>query len=230
MGDVVGDFAQARHELLNALEHRVQVGGEPVEFIVRAADRQACGEVSLHDGLGAFVHGVDAAQHTARNEEASEHADERDPEQRGDERPAEDAGDGFAVLEIAAYKQAKAARQHEDADQRAALDARFAHALIRRFAQARRTKHIRRQVENVAGDSLPLEVGDEVQRGAGLARTAFDDVDEAAHAALPVEVGESLDLRLDGGLDLLVHDAAHVPCDPRHDDAGEDREHHEIGE
>ena len=41
MGDVVGDFLQARHQRLDAVEHGVEVVGETVELVAGAGDRAA---------------------------------------------------------------------------------------------------------------------------------------------------------------------------------------------
>ena len=39
--DVVGDLAQAGHQLLDALEHGVELAGKPIELVVGAVARNA---------------------------------------------------------------------------------------------------------------------------------------------------------------------------------------------
>ena len=41
MGDVVGDFPQALHQLADPLEHGVEASRQPVQFVAGAGHRQA---------------------------------------------------------------------------------------------------------------------------------------------------------------------------------------------
>ena len=67
--DVVGDFLEAVHQRLDALEHGVEVVGETVELVAGAGDRQAAGEIARHDRACRLGHGIDALQHAAADEE-----------------------------------------------------------------------------------------------------------------------------------------------------------------
>ena len=44
--DIVGDLLEAVHQRLDALQHGVEVAGEPVELVAGAGDRQPPGEVA----------------------------------------------------------------------------------------------------------------------------------------------------------------------------------------
>ena len=81
---------------------------------------------------------------------------------------------------------------------------------------------------DIAGDALADRRGDEIERGAGLARAALDDVDEPADAALPLLLGQALDLGIDRRADLLVEQALGVPGDIAEQKTGEEREDDEI--
>ena len=54
-----------------AIEERIDDGGEPAEFIVRACDRQAFVEVGVGDGRGLCPHRRDRGERTAGHEEAA---------------------------------------------------------------------------------------------------------------------------------------------------------------
>ena len=119
--DIVGDLLQAVHQRLDALEHGVEIVGQPVEFVAGAGDRQPLAEIAGHDGAGGLGHGVDAPQHAAGDEEAAgeaEHDDDRDRPAPGREH---DVVEPLALLEIAADQQAEAAGQLEHPHQRVVL-------------------------------------------------------------------------------------------------------------
>ena len=74
VGDVVGHLLQARHELADPVEHGVERGGETVELVIRAGERQALGELARHDGVGARRHRIDAGEDAPRHDEAADEA------------------------------------------------------------------------------------------------------------------------------------------------------------
>ena len=74
VGDVVGDLLEAAHQRLDAIEHGVEIAGQPVELVAGAGDRQTLGQIARHDGLRGRGHGVDALQHAARHEQAAARA------------------------------------------------------------------------------------------------------------------------------------------------------------
>ena len=122
VGDVVGDLLEAMHQRLDALEHDVEIAGQPVELVI-AAGRSAAARRGRRCmmRLGGVGHGVDAPEHPACDEEAAgdaEHDHERD-------RPAAGADDDvvqpLALLEIAADQQAEAAGKLHHAHQRVVL-------------------------------------------------------------------------------------------------------------
>ena len=80
-------------------------------------------EIAGHDGARRLGHGVDAAQHAARDEEAAGQAQDDDQRDRPLPGGEDDVVEPLALLEIAADQQAKAARQLEHAHQRVMLGA-----------------------------------------------------------------------------------------------------------
>ncbi len=122
MGDVVGDLAQAGHELADAREHLVEADGEPVQFVAGAVDRQSLRHIARHQRMGGDIHRVDAAQHAARHERRAERGQRGEQHQRQRQRAHHDRADAAAVAEIVADQQAKAVRQRIDAGERAPCD------------------------------------------------------------------------------------------------------------
>ncbi len=47
--DEVGDFAQALHQPLDAVQHAVEIFRQHVEFVMRAGDRHTPGQIARHD-------------------------------------------------------------------------------------------------------------------------------------------------------------------------------------
>ncbi len=121
MGDVVGDFLQARHQRFDAVEHGVEVVGETVEFVAGAGDRQPVAEIAFHDVARRLGHGVDAVQHAPRDEEAAGEAEHDHDRHRPTPRREHDVVEPLALLEVAADQQAEAAGQFEHAHQRVVL-------------------------------------------------------------------------------------------------------------
>ncbi len=145
----------------------------------------------------------------------ADRADDDQPEQRGEQRPREHAPQRFAIFEVAADEQAEAARQKEDAGQRPAFDPQFTLALIGGFTHARLIEHARRPVRDIASDSLAGEIGDEIERGTGLARAPLDHIDNDADAATGILFGQAVDFGFDCRCcDLLVKQTAHAPGRP----------------
>lgn len=110
-----------------------------------------------------------------------------------------------------------------------ALDACVALAFIGCLAHARLIEHTRRQLRDITGDGLAGEIGDEIQRGAGLARAPLDHIDKDADAATGILFRQSIDFGFDGGGNLFVEQTAHVPADPADNGAGADGKDHQIG-
>ena len=121
MGDIVGDFLQAHHQCLDALQHGVEVFGETIEFVAAAPDRQPAGEIAGHDALGGAGHGVDPVQHPPRHEDAAAEAEHDDDQERPLRGVGDDPEQPPALFEIAPDQQPKTVVQLGDVDQRAVI-------------------------------------------------------------------------------------------------------------
>ena len=110
VGDVVGDLAQGRHQLLDAVEHGVEALRQAVELVAGAVERDALGEVAGHDRAARLGDGLDAPQHAAADGQAgadAESAEQNDAPQR---QLPHGAGEPALVLDIAADDQHEPAR------------------------------------------------------------------------------------------------------------------------
>ena len=109
------------HQRLDALQHGVEIFGEPIELVAAAPDRQPSGEIAGHDPLGGAGHGVDPRQHAARHEDAAAEAEHDDDQERPLRRLGDDAEQPPPLVEVAADQQPKAVGQFGDPHQRAVL-------------------------------------------------------------------------------------------------------------
>jgi hypothetical protein len=78
VGDIVGHFLEAVHERLDALQHDVEVAGEPVELVAGPRDREPPGQIAVHDLARRFRHRVDALEHATGHEQTAGHAQHHD--------------------------------------------------------------------------------------------------------------------------------------------------------
>ena len=72
VGDVVRDLAHAGHQRFDAGQHVVESGGELVEVVAAPADRDAPGQVAVHDLAAGLVDRLQAAQHAVAQHPATE--------------------------------------------------------------------------------------------------------------------------------------------------------------
>jgi hypothetical protein len=93
--DRVGDLAHAVHQLRDAVEHQVDVAGEPVELVARPGQLHPRREVAEHD---AVCDAGDAGQ-PAREQVAREETHEDRQRHRHRDRPGERVGDDLAHVE-----------------------------------------------------------------------------------------------------------------------------------
>ncbi len=219
------------HERLDALEHGVEVVGEPVELVAGAGDRQPPGEVAVHDLARGLGHRVDAPEHPAGDEQTARH-----PEHDHDrERPAagreHDLAQALALLEVAADQQAKTRRELEHAHQRVVLCAVvIVEAAIGGLGPAWGLEDAGRERADIAREPLPGRGRHQIKARTGTPGARVDDEDEAADAALAVLLGEPGDLGIDRLGDLLGDQPAGVPGEIAQQEGREQHENSEIDE
>ena len=121
MGDIVGDFAQARHQFADAAEHLVEAGAsrsssspEPETGRRRVRSPAMIARAEL------FIASMRRSTRRATNSAPSA-AERGEEDQRHRQRADHHRADARAIAEVVADQQAEAAGQHEDARQRAAV-------------------------------------------------------------------------------------------------------------
>ena len=83
VGNVVGDLAHILHQALDAIQHGVDGLGQPVQFILGAAQWHAGFEISVHDGAAGPRDGIGAPQEKTADQETADHRGH----QRGHDQP-----------------------------------------------------------------------------------------------------------------------------------------------
>ena len=153
MGDIVGHLLEAAHERLDALEHGIEVVGEPIELVAGAGDRQAPGQVAVHDLARRVRHRVDALEHPPRHEQAAGDPEHDDDRQRPAAGGDHDVVQPLALLEVAPDQQTEAGRQLKHPDQGLMLarrrdrrggDRRFRSSRTSRERRSPASRHCRR--------------------------------------------------------------------------------------
>ncbi len=220
------------HQRFDAFEHDVEVVGQTIEFVAGAGDRQPFAEIARHDGAGGFGHGIDAAQHAARDEQPAgkpQYDDDGDRPAAGGEH---DVIEVLALLEIAADQQAEAAGQLEHPHQCVMIGMlgrlRLIKPAVDGFGPARIVEDARRQRGDVAGERLAGEIGDDIKARAWPARARIDYDHQPPDAALPVLLGQAGDLGIDRIGNLLVDQAAGIEGEIAEQKHREQCEHGQI--
>ena len=229
--DVVGDFLEAAHQRLDALQHGVEMLGEAVELVAGAGDRQAAGEIAGHDGLRLVGHGLDAVEHAPADEEAAGEPQHDDQRQRPLPGIGDDAEQPLAFLEIASDQKAEAAGQLHHLHQRAMIAAfrRFEPAIIG-FEPARMIEHAGLQRADIAGKPFAGRRGDEIKARSRPPRAQIDDDDQTSDAALSVLLAQPGDFGIDRRRDLLGDQSARIEREIAEQRKREDDEDQQINQ
>ena len=78
MGDVGGDLPQPVHEGLVAIQHEIEISGEPVEFVAHSDGRDTFLQSTVHDLLKGPVHPVEATKKDRSDQQAAANRQDRD--------------------------------------------------------------------------------------------------------------------------------------------------------
>lgn len=103
-------------------------------------------------------------------------------------------------------------------------------AAVTRLALTRIREHRGGNIPDIADHVLAARGGYQVQRSAGLPRSALDHGDQPAQAAGIVLLRQAVDLGIDGGDDLVVQDCPGVPGDVAERQEGAEGEDRQIGD
>ena len=108
--DVVGRLLHLAHQRLDAVEHEIEVLGEPVPFVARAAQRNAFAEIALHDRAADRVDGLDPPDGAARDVDGHHARQDEDHQQRKRERGVDLGGEAAQIVDVLADQQMQSRR------------------------------------------------------------------------------------------------------------------------
>ena len=113
----IGDFAQALHQPLDAVQHAVEIFRQHVELVMRAGHRHAAGEIAGDDFARSAVDGIQPAQHVAAHQGAAEQAEHQDQAHRPGQGGGEHALGEIAVMHILGDQQIEIAARRLQREQ-----------------------------------------------------------------------------------------------------------------
>ena len=109
--DVVGHPTDPVHELLDPVEHRIELLGELVEIVTRATGRDPTCEVAAHDFPARPVDRVDPAHRAPAHRERSEHREDQGQADTPDEGDPNAPARPVDLVHVATDEQQEAAGQ-----------------------------------------------------------------------------------------------------------------------
>ena len=194
-------------------------------------DRQASGQVALHDGAGGGGKRVDAGEQFAADPIAA-----ADAEQGHDAEPPQHGRTDHArqlapVLDVAADDQPVAARQPEHIGEgEPPLDPARRRAPIDELDRAEAVPQIGRHGAEIARQPAALAVGHQIEAVAGRLRPFGHRADELVEPARPVLLGQPFELGIDGLIELPRQQNRGVPIDVEDGHDGGRAEQRKIGQ
>src|SRR5262249_26523250 len=151
VGDIVGNFFEPFEQHLDTLKHQVQIHGKAIKLIVGIVDWQAAGQVTGHDRARRFGHGIDASEHTARDEKSASQAKHDDERNRPAASRDDDVVEALALFKIAADEKPKTTLELRHAHECAVLAAvGIVETAIDRFGPSRLIENPLTQGRNVS--------------------------------------------------------------------------------
>src|SRR5271166_3589415 len=75
VSDIIRHVFEPGHEVLDAVQHGVQVLAQAVELVVASCHRKALSEIALHDRAGGARCGVNPAQHAPAHDNGAHNSD-----------------------------------------------------------------------------------------------------------------------------------------------------------
>ena len=228
MRDAVADVAHAVEQVLDLIEHRVDVLRELVVLVVAAFQRRAPAQVARHD---LPRRAVELGEPPLRTDGEQDAADERQRERQRDaviRCAAQHLPDCGELADVAADEQTEArpdAQQHRS-HRRVAVGLHEVDPLAARVVDAGWP------ILHVAGEAPADGVREQIERAPlGIALYALlDDVGQAAQAAAFVLLVEADDLGFDDRVRLRVEVTERRPVDERGQRADRQREQRHVGE
>ena len=109
--DVVGRLLHLAHQRLDAVEHAIEVLGEPVPFVAGSAQRNPLAEIALHDRAADRVDRLDPSDGAARDIDGHHSGEDEDHRQRQRERGVDLCGKAAQIVDVLADQEAQGRRE-----------------------------------------------------------------------------------------------------------------------
>ncbi len=227
----IGDLAQAPHQLLDAVEHGIEIGGERVEFVIGLGDRNPARQIAGHDLLAGRVDAVEPLEQIAAHERPADQAQDQKQRHTPGQRGGEQALGLVALVDVAGDQKLEASGEREDAaaGPQRLLGCAGAADVIEFDELAVAGGDLGPAVE-IAGDRAHSRISEEIERLPPADRARDDDLGQARQAHALVFFGQTRDLGLDDLVGLAVERALGVPIGETDDRARRQRKHEHIGQ
>jgi hypothetical protein len=214
VGDIVGDLAHGRHQLLDPRQHEIEAFGQPVELVAGAGYGQPPAEIAGHDGARGRRERVDAGEQLPAHPIAAADAEQRhhpEPPQHG---RADHARKLATIFDVAANDQAVSARQPEHIGEgEPPLHASGRRTPVIELDRPDAIPQLGRHRAEISRRAMALAVGDEIEAVAGRLAAFGDDTDELLQPAGPVLLGKTFELGVDRLIELPRQQHRRVPVD-----------------
>ena len=109
--DIVRNVLEPGHEVLDAVEHGIQVAGLAVELVVPARNRNALGHIALHDGPRRIRGRIHAPQNPAAHHDAPGNPNDNNERIAQEKRLPEHALERLLAFDIPRNDQVQIARE-----------------------------------------------------------------------------------------------------------------------
>ena len=160
--DIVGHLAQPSHELLDTVEHSVEIAPEFVEFIAAAGDRNTPRQIPGHDRLRGRGDPRDAFQNVSASDDPTRQPDNAEKTETGEKNRAHTADKTDLLFHIARNQQLLRPEHHRNANGHALLRLGSVTARIMKQSAGSATQ-FGRPTAKVSRDLAALVVGKKVK-------------------------------------------------------------------
>ncbi len=240
MRDIVGHLLEPLQQLLDAIEHGVEIGGKGIELVIAPRHRHALAEIARHDLGRGLLDGIDPPQDAPRGDAPGDDREQDDPDHASEEALQDDGRIAPAFDDVATDHQAHAIAQLDRADHRDALALAFRTIRPRldrgRLIAQRIGPFIVEAIYAGLDDHFGGNIGDvaeQIEAGCvakkvdprpWLGGQAVDGKGQRANALIGLDALEQANFAIDvvGLLALDLH--AGLPADEAHQQNGKDHE------
>src|SRR5215813_8036670 len=108
---VVGDLSDLLHQILDPAEHAVEIGGQLVPFVLRAAQWYPPSKTVLHDLPGGRVHGLDPSDRAPCHEDTGDGGEHERQDCPVEKRRLGDPDESIEIVEASPHQKSGAIRE-----------------------------------------------------------------------------------------------------------------------